>query len=78
MKASVDFDHGIFTLTCSKCRRKHVKRISEANAGLRLRCKCGTVLSWVGDLNWVACYARPYNWTTQGPSPIRAPFKALK
>jgi len=72
MKASVDFDHGTVTLVCSKCRRKHVKRIAETRTGLRLRCKCASVLSWQGDLNWVACCARPYQWDGAAPRSARA------
>jgi len=62
MKADIDFENGTITLVCSKCRRKHLKQIADTKLGLQIKCKCKIVISWQGDLTWVTCYARPYQW----------------
>jgi hypothetical protein len=62
MKADIDFENGTITLVCSKCRRKYPKRISEIGSGLRVRCKCKAIITWRGDLSWVSCCARRYQW----------------
>jgi len=74
MQADIDFDNGTITLICSKCRRKYPKRIAEIGSGVRIKCKCNSVVSWRGDLSWVTCYANPYHWdaTTSLPATKRA------
>ena len=62
MNANIDFENGTITLVCSKCRRKHLKQIADTKLGLQIQCKCKNVISWQGDLTWVSCYARPYQW----------------
>ena len=62
VKADIDFDNGTITLICSRCRRKYPKRIADIGSGVRIRCKCNSVVSWQGDLSWVTCYANPYHW----------------
>jgi len=66
MKADIDFDDGTITLVCSKCRRKYLKRIADTKFGVQIKCKCKSVISWQGDLTWVSCYARPYQWDGAG------------
>jgi hypothetical protein len=68
MKADIDFNNGTITLVCSKCRRKYVKQIDETKSGLNIKCQCNGVISWVGDLTWVRCYARPYGVTITPPN----------
>ena len=74
MQADIDFDNGTITLICSKCRRKYPRRIAEIGSGVRIKCKCNSVVSWQGDLSWVTCYANPYHWdaTTSLPATKRA------
>ena len=60
MKADIDFGNGTLTLVCSKCRKKHLKKIEDTKAAIAIHCGCGSVVSWSGDLTWVQCYARPY------------------
>jgi hypothetical protein len=67
MKADIDFDNGTITLICSRCRRKYPKRIADIGSGVRIRCKCNSVVSWQGDLSWVTCYANPYHWDATTP-----------
>jgi hypothetical protein len=69
MKAHIDFDAGTITLVCSKCRRKYSKRIADTKSDIQIQCKCKNVISWEGDLTWVTCYARPYQWNGAAFSP---------
>jgi hypothetical protein len=75
MKADIDFDNGTITLICSKCRRKYPRRIAEIGSGVRIKCKCNSVVSWQGDLSWVTYYANPYHWDATTPL---LPTKGLK
>jgi hypothetical protein len=67
VKADIDFENGIVTLICSKCRRKYPRRIAEIGSSIRIRCKCNSVVPWQGDLSWVTCYANPYHWDAETP-----------
>jgi len=75
MKANIDFENGTITLVCSKCRRKHLKQIADTKLGLQIQCKCKNVISWQGDLTWVSCYARPYQWNGAAFSPLQRAVK---
>ena len=77
MKADIDFENGTITLVCSKCRRKHLKQIADTKLGLQIKCECKNVISWQGDLTWVTCYARPYQWSGAAFSPQRQLNKVI-